>query len=97
VWQVQRPLASFKIGILVKKHQYPVNNYQHYHAHLYFEHSSFELASNLAQKASDNFDLKVGRLHQKKLDLTQDGAVNYPLVTLNLNSLFPGWIKIVRD
>jgi DOPA 4,5-dioxygenase len=49
----------------VKKQQYPVNNYQHYHAHLYFDQSTVEQASSIVQKAGDNFDIKVGRLHQK--------------------------------
>lgn len=51
----------------MEKQQYPVNNYQYYHAHIYFDRSTVEQASNIIQKAGDNFDLKAGRLHQKKV------------------------------
>ena len=43
----------------------PTNDYDHYHAHVYFNESSLEHASSICHKAGELFGLKVGRVHQK--------------------------------
>jgi len=50
------------------KHQKtPINQYEHYHAHVYFEQATLDFANELCQKAGNLFGLKVGRVHQKPL------------------------------
>ena len=43
----------------------PINLHEHYHAHLYFDQSTIDFATDLCIKAGDLFTLKVGRVHQK--------------------------------
>lgn len=45
----------------------PVNIHDNYHAHVYFEKETLELADDLCKKAGELFTLKVGRVHQKPL------------------------------
>lgn len=46
---------------------YPVNQYGQYHAHVYFEQSSLELAQQLCNKVAELFNLAIGRVHQKSV------------------------------
>ena len=43
----------------------PVNIYQRYHAHVYFDESSVANASSMCETAGELFGVKVGRVHQK--------------------------------
>ncbi|MEH6453347.1 MAG: DOPA 4,5-dioxygenase family protein [Psychromonas sp.] len=43
----------------------PINIYDNYHAHVYFEQETLAFATELCAKAGDLFTLKVGRVHQK--------------------------------
>ncbi|WP_428774791.1 DOPA 4,5-dioxygenase family protein [Vibrio sp.] len=43
----------------------PVNVHKAYHAHIYFDASTLEFASNLCQQIEKQFSLHLGRLHQK--------------------------------
>lgn len=45
----------------------PINHYDHYHAHIYFEPQTLALATALCNRTADLFNLKVGRIHQKKI------------------------------
>ncbi|MEM6353003.1 MAG: DOPA 4,5-dioxygenase family protein [Cyanobacteria bacterium J06629_9] len=45
----------------------PTNDYEHYHAHVYFDENSLDYASSVCRKAGDLFGLKVGRVHQKQV------------------------------
>ena len=38
-----------------------------YHAHLYYSLDQLELAQRIAQKASDQFNIQVGRFHEKPI------------------------------
>ena len=56
-----------KIGKIneMKQPQRPINLYDNYHAHVYFDHKTVEFAAKLCEKAGDLFNLKIGRVHQK--------------------------------
>ncbi|MEM8809674.1 MAG: DOPA 4,5-dioxygenase family protein [Cyanobacteria bacterium P01_G01_bin.38] len=41
------------------------NDYDHYHAHVYFDEASVEQASLICHRAGALFEVKVGRVHQK--------------------------------
>jgi len=43
----------------------PLNNHEHYHAHVYFDSKSLQFASRLCEQAANLFNLKMGRIHQK--------------------------------
>ena len=43
----------------------PTNIYDSYHAHVYFDEASLELASSLCARAGEVLNVKVGRVHQK--------------------------------
>ena len=47
--------------------KFPVNNYENYHAHVYFEQDTLCFAADLCQTAGDLFALEVGRVHQKNV------------------------------
>ncbi|WP_069384327.1 DOPA 4,5-dioxygenase family protein [Halomonas caseinilytica] len=43
----------------------PVNIHKGYHAHVYFDEETVDVASRLCAEAGEKFGLKVGRVHQK--------------------------------
>ncbi len=43
----------------------PVNNYDRYHAHVYFDEVSVERASSICRQAGDLFGVVVGRVHRQ--------------------------------
>ena len=43
----------------------PENRYEGYHAHVYFDESSVEMAAALCQEAGERFGVPVGRVHRK--------------------------------
>ncbi len=47
--------------------QYPVNKFDNYHAHLYYDADSVAFAAQLREQIAEKFDLPVGRLHEKNV------------------------------
>ncbi|MEO1133904.1 MAG: DOPA 4,5-dioxygenase family protein [Cyanobacteria bacterium J06639_1] len=45
----------------------PVNNFEKYHAHVYFDSDSVEFATSLCLEAGKLFGVEVGRIHQKPI------------------------------
>lgn len=45
--------------------QFPANNHQNYHAHVYFDASTVDFARELCDEAGSLFGIGVGRVHQK--------------------------------
>ncbi len=45
----------------------PTNDFDHYHAHVYFDKDSIEVASSLCQQAGEQFEIQVGQFHQKRV------------------------------
>ncbi|MDB4838053.1 DOPA 4,5-dioxygenase family protein [Marinomonas sp.] len=41
------------------------NTYQSYHAHVYFDEASKDIAKQLCETSGEKFGLKVGRFHKK--------------------------------
>ncbi|KLN64846.1 DOPA 4,5-dioxygenase family protein [Vibrio sp. VPAP30] len=44
---------------------YPKNIHQKYHAHIYFDQQSCELARQIREQAMNRFELPVGRFNEK--------------------------------
>ena len=47
------------------KVKYPINIHKNYHAHVYFDSKTLSFARNLCEQAGKNFELQIGRIHQK--------------------------------
>ncbi|SDH11059.1 DOPA 4,5-dioxygenase [Vibrio xiamenensis] len=45
--------------------RFPQNLYQHYHAHLYYDSSSVEVAQHIYQKLQSMSEYRLGRFHRK--------------------------------
>ncbi|GAA3920936.1 DOPA 4,5-dioxygenase family protein [Litoribacillus peritrichatus] len=45
----------------------PENVYKAYHAHVYFDRETEDVALNLCEEVKHKFDLKVGRFHKQKV------------------------------
>jgi DOPA 4,5-dioxygenase len=46
---------------------YPINNFQHYHAHLYFDQKSLNVAQQILENLQKETEFKIGRIHQKSV------------------------------
>lgn len=44
---------------------YPVNRHKAYHAHIYFDQNSVDRARQICDRITEQFGLKVGRVHEK--------------------------------
>ncbi|MZI94309.1 4,5-dioxygenase [Vibrio sp. CAIM 722] len=75
---------------------FPANNYAHYHAHIYFDANTLAQATELCTSAGKEFDIKVGRVHQKKVGphphWSCQLAFNHPIY----NTIMP-WLESKRD
>ncbi len=45
--------------------KYPINQHQHYHAHIYFDQDSSDFASSLRDRIATELNMPVGNFHQK--------------------------------
>ena len=43
----------------------PINNYERYHAHIYFDEDTSEIAKQLCTVIDQHFDLAIGRFHER--------------------------------
>ncbi len=43
----------------------PVNTFNEYHAHVYFDAETVDQATSLCQRAGERFHLRVGRIHRR--------------------------------
>ncbi|MEM7468956.1 MAG: DOPA 4,5-dioxygenase family protein [Pseudomonadota bacterium] len=43
----------------------PVNIHERYHAHVYFDEETLQLARSICKQASDKFAVKQGRVHER--------------------------------
>lgn len=49
----------------MSKSLYPTNQYAHYHAHLYYDQGSYQIAQAILDSVEFQMKFKVGRRHQK--------------------------------
>ena len=74
----------------------PVNDYQHYHAHVYFDADSIDFARDLCTKASENFSLKMGRVHEKPVGPHTMWSCQLLFKNKDFDALIP-WLDDNRD
>lgn len=51
----------------MSKSKRPINSHENYHAHIYFNDKTKELAKKLCTISADTFSLNVGRFHEKQV------------------------------
>lgn len=74
----------------------PTNDYDRYHAHVYFEETSLEQASSLCEQAGELFGVKVGRVHQKLVGPHPRWSCQLAFDSNQFESIVP-WLDDNRD
>jgi DOPA 4,5-dioxygenase len=74
----------------------PVNIYDYYHAHIYFEAETVEFATDLCNKAGDMFALKVGRVHQRPIGPHPKWSCQITFSSKDFEKFIP-WLKNNRE
>ncbi|MEL0630894.1 DOPA 4,5-dioxygenase family protein [Psychromonas aquatilis] len=76
----------------MNKVNFPVNNYDAYHAHVYFDKETFTFAKALCEKAGELFQLQVGRAHQKLVGPHPRWSCQLLFTSSDFEQLIP-WLK----
>ena len=74
----------------------PENNYEHYHAHVYFDESSVEKATEICKEANERFGVQMGRVHQKLVGPHPRWSCQLSFDTTQFDSLIP-WLDKNRE
>lgn len=74
----------------------PTNNYDRYHAHVYFDESSVNKAALLCEKAGELFGVTVGRVHQKLVGPHPRWSCQLAFNSAQFDRLIP-WLETHRD
>lgn len=74
----------------------PTNDYDHYHAHVYFDADSVEFASSICHQAGERFDLQVGQVHQKLVGPHPRWSCQLAFGKDQFDQLIP-WLEEKRD
>ena len=67
-----------------------------YHAHVYFDASSVEQARVLRERISDNFDIDMGRFHEKNVGPHPRWSYQVAFKAELFGTLVP-WLALNRD
>ncbi|WP_299402210.1 DOPA 4,5-dioxygenase family protein [Acaryochloris sp. IP29b_bin.148] len=74
----------------------PTNAYDQYHAHVYFDAHSVEMASSMCHQAGELFDIQVGRVHQKLVGPHPRWSCQLSFSKAQFDQLIP-WLDDHRD
>ncbi|NKB76748.1 MAG: 4,5-dioxygenase [Gammaproteobacteria bacterium] len=74
----------------------PVNIHKAYHAHVYFDDSSLDLAARLTEEASSCFKLQLGRIHKKPIGPHPTGSRQLIFSSQQFDQLIP-WLDQNRS
>ena len=74
----------------------PVNVYEKYHAHVYYDETSSEFAKNLCEEIGDRFGLPVGRFHDKPVGPHPRWSCQISFESKDFDSLIP-WLDQARN
>jgi DOPA 4,5-dioxygenase len=75
--------------------QKPQNLHDKYHAHVYFDQSSLEMATVLSETITEKFGLHVGRVHQKPVGPHTKWSFQILFFREDFDALIP-WLDSVR-
>lgn len=76
--------------------KFPINNYDYYHAHVYFEQETLHFASDLCKTAGNLFNLNVGRVHQRAVGPHPKWSCQISFSSNNFDELIP-WLESHRN
>ncbi|WP_366524932.1 DOPA 4,5-dioxygenase family protein [Acaryochloris sp. IP29b_bin.137] len=74
----------------------PTNVYDRYHAHVYFDANSVEMASSICHQAGELFGIQVGRVHQKLVGPHPRWSCQLSFSKSQFDQLIP-WLEVNRD
>ncbi len=74
----------------------PVNKHKAYHAHVYYDESSLEFASQLCEAAGKRFHLPVGRLHQSLVGPHPQWSCQITFASKHFDEFIP-WLEQKRE
>jgi aromatic ring-cleaving dioxygenase len=74
----------------------PTNNYDHYHAHVYFDASSLAKATAICQEAGQLFGISVGRVHQQRVGPHPRWSCQLTFDKAQFDGLIP-WLETHRE
>lgn len=75
---------------------YPVNNYEVYHAHVYFEQATLMFATALCLKAAELFGVAIGHVHQKTVGPHPKWSCQILFSSHDFEKLIP-WLEQERN
>ena len=75
---------------------FPVNNHKAYHAHVYFDADTLAFATDLCQRAGEQFQLRVGRVHQRNVGPHPMWSCQITFGTRDFDAFIP-WLDGQRD
>lgn len=96
-WVTTRVQISTSLGRFnMSSPNRPINNYKHYHAHVYFDAETIEFARHLCIRASENFSLKMGRVHEQPVGPHTVWSCQLMFSYKEFDALIP-WLEENRD
>ena len=75
---------------------YPVNNYNDYHAHVYFEQETLAFATDLCEKAGERFGFTVGDIIQRPIGPHPKWSCQIMFTANDFEQFIP-WLDENRD
>ncbi len=73
----------------------PVNAYEHYHAHVYFDALTSEFAKRLCREIGERFGLEVGRHHERPVGPHPCWSCQVSFDARDFDTLIP-WLEANR-
>lgn len=80
----------------MNKARRPVNSHKAYHAHVYFDAETLAFATALCQQAGKQFNLRVGRIHQRLVGPHKKWSCQITFGTRDFDTFIP-WLDKNRD
>ncbi|WP_432454330.1 MULTISPECIES: DOPA 4,5-dioxygenase family protein [unclassified Agarivorans] len=75
---------------------FPQNVHKHYHAHVYFDATSLEFATQLCQQAAQKCAIKMGRVHQTLVGPHPHWSCQLSFSEQHFEQLIP-WLEAQRQ
>jgi DOPA 4,5-dioxygenase len=74
----------------------PRNDYENYHAHVYYDAQSHQQAERLIERVRDELDVSIGRMHQKPVGPHPMWSCQLAFGRQDFDSVIP-WLEQNRD
>ena len=73
-----------------------MNAHKAYHAHIYFDETSLDKAKAVIERVGEQFDLKIGRIHEKPIGPHPRGSCQISFGSKDFEQ-FITWLDANRD